>query len=62
MKYRVAIFFALLLAFISAFNVSAQSYYFSLDKEVVDVYWNADGTMSLDYHLTFTNWARLARH
>lgn len=56
MKYRVAIFFALLLAFISAFNVSAQSYYFSLDKEVVDVYWNADGTMSLDYHLTFTNW------
>ena len=33
----------------------AQDYYFSLDKEVVDVYWNSDGTMSLDYLLTFTN-------
>jgi len=32
----------------------AQDYYFSLDKEVVDVYWNDDGTMSLDYLLTFT--------
>ena len=25
-------------------------YYFSLDKQVVNVYWNSDGTMSLDYH------------
>src|SRR5215212_448286 len=32
----------------------AQDYYFSLDKEVVDVFWNSDGTMSLDYLLTFT--------
>ncbi len=55
MKYRAAILFALLLALSTAFNVSAQSYFFSLDKEVVDVYWNADGTMSLDYQLTFTN-------
>ncbi len=35
-------------------TVFAQDYYFSLDKEVVDVYWNSDGTMSLDYLLTFT--------
>ena len=33
----------------------AQSYSFSLDEEVVNVYWNADGTMSLDYVFTFTN-------
>ncbi|MEW6030785.1 MAG: hypothetical protein AB1554_15060 [Chloroflexota bacterium] len=33
----------------------AQDYYFSLDKEVVDVYWNSDGTMALDYLFTFTN-------
>ena len=32
-----------------------QSYKFSLDKEVVNVYWNADGTLSLDYVWTFTN-------
>src|SRR5215207_8094957 len=30
-------------------------YAFSIDKEVVNVYWNSDGTMSLDYVLTFTN-------
>ena len=35
-------------------TVLAQDYYFSLDKEVVDVYWNDDGTLSLDYLLTFT--------
>jgi len=47
------------LVFILAFNIttsaSAQSYSFSLDREVVNVYWNADGTMSLDYQFTFTN-------
>jgi hypothetical protein len=54
MKRRIAIFLALLLAFSLTINVSAQDYYFSLDKEVVNVYWNSDGTMSLDYLLTFT--------
>lgn len=33
----------------------AQDYYFSMDRMVVDVFWNSDGTMSLDYLLTFTN-------
>src|SRR5215211_5454999 len=36
-------------------SVLAQSYSFSLDKEVVNVYWNSDGSMSLDYVFTFTN-------
>ena len=36
-------------------SVLAQDYYFSLDKMTVDVYWNEDGTSSLDYYLTFTN-------
>jgi hypothetical protein len=36
-------------------TVLAQDYYFSLDRMVVDVYWNSDGTSSLDYYLTFTN-------
>lgn len=33
----------------------AQDYSFRLDKEVVNVFWNANGMMSLDYQLTFTN-------
>jgi hypothetical protein len=33
----------------------AQTYSFSLDREVVNVFWNADGTQSIDYLFTFTN-------
>lgn len=34
---------------------SAQTYAFSLDKEIVDVYWEADGTVSIYYEFWFTN-------
>jgi len=44
----------LILALTLPITVLAQDYYFSLDKEVVNVYWNSDGTMALDYLLTFT--------
>jgi hypothetical protein len=33
----------------------AQEYLFSVDKETVDVLWNADGTSSLEYTFLFTN-------
>jgi len=38
-------------------SASAQDlpYYFQVNKEVVHVYWNSDGTQSLDYTWTFTN-------
>ncbi len=52
-------FLPLLLLFILVFgitgSVSAQSYSFALEKEVVNVYWNSDGSMSLDYVFTFKN-------
>ena len=57
MKPRLIISF-LLIAVMFAFTTSASaqsSYSFSLDKEIVQVYWNADGTEALDYQLTFTN-------
>ncbi|HLA08484.1 MAG TPA: hypothetical protein VJ022_13635 [Anaerolineales bacterium] len=47
--------FIFILTFSFVTNVLAQDYYFSLDKEVVNVYWNSDGTMALDYLLAFTN-------
>ena len=56
-KSRLIISF-LLIAMMFVFTTSAaaqSSYSFSLDKEVVQVYWNADGTEALDYQLTFTN-------
>jgi hypothetical protein len=47
----------LLVAMMFAFttSVAAQTYYFSLDEETVNVYWNSDGTVALDYNLVFTN-------
>lgn len=44
-----AVFFSLPL------GAKAQAYSFYLETEVVHVYWNADGTMSLDYTLVFNN-------
>ncbi len=55
MKKSIAIFLAVLSALVLTTNAFAQDYYFSLDKMTVDVYWNADGTSSLDYRLTFSN-------
>jgi len=56
-KSRLIISF-LLVALMFAFTTSASaqsSYSFSLTKEVVQVYWNADGTEALDYQLLFVN-------
>ena len=51
--------FAFLVVLILTFGLvipaSAQSYSFSLNKEIVNAYWNSDGTLSLDYQFTFTN-------
>jgi hypothetical protein len=56
MKRRfLTIALVLILAFSITTNALAQSYSFRLDKEVVNVYLNPDGTMSLDYVFTFTN-------
>jgi hypothetical protein len=56
MKRRLlTIILVILIAFSLPLHVLAQEYYFSLDVLTVDVYWNSDGTSSLDYYLTFTN-------
>jgi hypothetical protein len=47
--------FALILALSLVSSAAAQSYTFRLDREVVDVFWNADGTMAIEYVFTFTN-------
>ncbi len=51
----LTVMLVIVFALSAATSVLAQNYSFSLDKEVVNVYWNADGTMSVDYQLTFTN-------
>jgi len=45
---------AVLVALALPASVLAQEYLFRVDKEVVDVSWNADGTESIEYTFTFT--------
>jgi hypothetical protein len=37
------------------FSVLAQTYSFSVNSEVVNVFWNKDGTQAIDYQFTFSN-------
>jgi len=56
MKRRLfPVLLALILLLSLTSNVFAQSYSFALEQEVVHVYWNSDGSMSLDYTFTFKN-------
>jgi hypothetical protein len=56
MKRKIlTIVLVLILALSFTTSALAQSYSFRLDQEVVNVYWNADGTMALDYAFTFSN-------
>ncbi len=53
-RLLVSIFAFLILLALPA-SAFAQEYLFSVDKENVDVLWNADGTSSLEYTFGFTN-------
>ena len=57
MKRRfLAILLILFFVFALVTPVSAQgNYYFAVEKATVHVYWNSDGTMSLDYTWVFVN-------
>jgi hypothetical protein len=57
MKLRLSVSF-LLVVILLAFTSSAAaqgSYSFSLNQETVNVYWNSDGTMAVDYVFAFAN-------
>ena len=56
MKKRIALILSLVFMLLLTVSASAQSnYYFSVTKEVVNAYWNKDGTLALDYSWTFAN-------
>jgi hypothetical protein len=47
--------FALLVALSLPASALAQDYLFRVDKEVVQVFWNSDGTLGIDYTWDFNN-------
>jgi len=52
---KTTLFLLLLIVLLIPSSALAQSYYFSLDKETVHVFWEADGTLDLIYEFVFTN-------
>jgi hypothetical protein len=55
-KLRILVSFLLIVwMFTLVSGVAAQSYTFNLSQETVNVFWNSDGTMALDYVFTFVN-------
>jgi len=56
MKRRLFVAILLLaLLLLAPTAAHAQTYLFSLDVEIVHAYWQADGTLSLDYEFRFSN-------
>jgi len=55
-KYSLLLLALLLLLFVPGVALAAD-YYFSLPKVVVNVYWNEDGSVSVDYVFVFNNLA-----
>ncbi|MFC2064468.1 hypothetical protein ACFLXB_05180 [Chloroflexota bacterium] len=56
MKQRfLALVITIMLVFGLTTNAAAQSYSFEVTNEIIHVYWNDDGSVSLDYLLTFQN-------
>ncbi len=51
----IFITFGLILLWGSSFPSYAQTYRFSVPKEIVHAYWNEDGTLSLQYEIWFEN-------
>lgn len=54
-RYLLALILVLGLASLLTSSALALEYSFSLDEETVQVFWNSDGTISVDYSFTFTN-------
>ena len=55
MRRLLAAYITFVLLFLPA-SALAQNYYFQLPQMSVDVYWNADGTESLNYTFVFQNY------
>jgi len=55
MRKLVAGFLAIFFLVSQISNVNAQEYSFSLDQEIVNVYWNGDGTAAIEYTFIFSN-------
>ena len=54
-RFTALIISIVLLACVGSYHAYAQTYSFGLDQEVVNVFWNDDGTLAIDYTFVFSN-------
>jgi hypothetical protein len=54
-RFITSLFILLIAVLLPASALAQSSYLFSVPKESVDVYWNSDGTESLEYTINFAN-------
>ncbi|MEW5868865.1 MAG: hypothetical protein AB1894_06280 [Chloroflexota bacterium] len=52
---RLAVFLLLVFVLLAPSSAQAQTYLFRQDSQTVQVFWNEDGTASIDYVFVFTN-------
>ncbi len=55
LRRYTALLLVLIVVLVLPASALAQSYSYSVDKEVVQAYWNQDGTLAIDYTFVFTN-------
>ncbi len=53
--FLIALVILLTVGIVTSASAQDLPYYFQVEKQVVNVYWNSDGSMSLDYRWTFVN-------
>lgn len=54
LKFPILLIVGILLA-VTALPVGAQDYYFSMDEEYVQVFWESDGSIRIEYIMVLTN-------
>ena len=54
LKFPILLIVGILLV-VAALPVGAQTYYFSMDEEYVQVFWESDGSIRIEYIRVFTN-------
>ncbi|NIM92685.1 MAG: hypothetical protein GTO18_03085 [Anaerolineales bacterium] len=51
----LTVILSLVLILIPTSQAFAQTYYYSVDRIIVDIFWESDGTARIEYEITFTN-------
>ena len=62
-KIRILFISVVLLALLIPLTIAfAQTYSFSVPREQVDLYWETNGTLTIEYEIVFQNWIKFMKN